>query len=116
MAICSTIAAHCGSASRIRCHRCSRSTGQYSSVWRSAASSRSGVVPKAGAAQNTFDIVSQIARELTGDEKARWWQRAVAAYPPYAEYQEKTDRVIPVFVLEPEHPAAPAWTPAPTGN
>ncbi|MFD4656919.1 nitroreductase family deazaflavin-dependent oxidoreductase [Kitasatospora sp. NPDC058444] len=45
------------------------------------------------------------ARELTGDEKARWWQRAVAAYPPYAEYQEKTHRVIPVFVLEPEPPA-----------
>ena len=41
------------------------------------------------------------ARELAGDEKAQWWQRAVAAYPPYAEYQEKTDRVIPVFVLEP---------------
>jgi len=41
------------------------------------------------------------ARELTGEEKAQWWQRAVAAYPPYAEYQEKTDRVIPVFVLEP---------------
>jgi F420H(2)-dependent quinone reductase len=41
------------------------------------------------------------AREVTGDEKATWWERAVAAYPPYAEYQEKTDRVIPVFVLEP---------------
>jgi F420H(2)-dependent quinone reductase len=41
------------------------------------------------------------AREITGDEKAEWWQRAVAAYPPYAEYQQKTDRVIPVFVLEP---------------
>lgn len=40
------------------------------------------------------------AREVTGDEKAEWWERAVAAYPPYAEYQEKTDRVIPVFVLE----------------
>ncbi|MEU6709596.1 nitroreductase family deazaflavin-dependent oxidoreductase [Streptomyces wuyuanensis] len=40
------------------------------------------------------------AREVTGDEKAEWWQRAVAAYPPYAEYQQKTDRVIPVFVLE----------------
>ncbi|MFJ6632349.1 nitroreductase family deazaflavin-dependent oxidoreductase [Streptomyces sp. NPDC091376] len=40
------------------------------------------------------------AREVTGDEKAAWWERAVAAYPPYAEYQEKTDRVIPVFVLE----------------
>jgi len=41
------------------------------------------------------------AREIGGDEKAQWWERAVAAYPPYAEYQEKTDRVIPVFVLEP---------------
>ena len=41
------------------------------------------------------------AREVTGDEKAAWWERAVAAYPPYAEYQEKTDRQIPVFVLEP---------------
>ncbi|GAA5018824.1 nitroreductase family deazaflavin-dependent oxidoreductase [Streptomyces siamensis] len=41
------------------------------------------------------------ARELSGDEKAQWWERAVAAYPPYAEYQEKTDRVIPVFLLEP---------------
>jgi F420H(2)-dependent quinone reductase len=41
------------------------------------------------------------AREVTGDERAAWWERAVAAYPPYAEYQQKTDRVIPVFVLEP---------------
>ncbi len=36
--------------------------------------------------------------ELTGDERARWWERAVAAFPPYAEYQQKTQRVIPVFV------------------
>jgi deazaflavin-dependent oxidoreductase (nitroreductase family) len=41
------------------------------------------------------------AREVTGEEKAQWWERAVAAYPPYADYQEKTDREIPVFVLEP---------------
>ncbi|CAM5298335.1 Deazaflavin-dependent oxidoreductase (Nitroreductase family) OS=Streptomyces griseomycini OX=66895 GN=FHS37_005511 PE=3 SV=1 [Streptomyces griseomycini] len=41
------------------------------------------------------------AREVSGDEKAEWWKRAVAAYPPYADYQEKTDREIPVFVLEP---------------
>jgi len=41
------------------------------------------------------------AREVTGEEKAQWWARAVQAYPPYAEYQEKTDRQIPVFVLEP---------------
>jgi deazaflavin-dependent oxidoreductase (nitroreductase family) len=41
------------------------------------------------------------AREITGDEKAIWWERAVAAYPDYADYQVKTDRVIPVFLLEP---------------
>jgi deazaflavin-dependent oxidoreductase (nitroreductase family) len=41
-----------------------------------------------------------IAREVTGEEKAQWWERAVAAYPPYADYQTKTDRAIPVFVLE----------------
>ncbi|AXE90665.1 nitroreductase family deazaflavin-dependent oxidoreductase [Streptomyces sp. Go-475] len=41
------------------------------------------------------------AREVTGAEKAEWWERAVAAYPAYAEYQKKTDREIPVFVLEP---------------
>ena len=42
-----------------------------------------------------------IAREVTGDERAVWWDHAVAAYPDYADYQAKTDRVIPVFVLEP---------------
>lgn len=41
------------------------------------------------------------AREISGEERAEWWPRCVAAFPPYAEYQEKTDRVIPVFVLEP---------------
>lgn len=40
------------------------------------------------------------AREVSGEERAAWWERSVAAYPPYAEYQEKTDRQIPVFVLE----------------
>jgi len=43
------------------------------------------------------------AREVFGDEKAIWWQRAVAAYPDYADYQRKTDRAIPVFVLTPIH-------------
>jgi deazaflavin-dependent oxidoreductase (nitroreductase family) len=47
-----------------------------------------------------------IAREITGEEKALWWERAVAAYPPYADYQAKTKRIIPVFLLEPvETPA-----------
>ena len=40
-------------------------------------------------------------RELSGDERATWWQRAVAAYPPYAEYQQRTQRVIPVFLASP---------------
>ena len=42
-----------------------------------------------------------VARELEGDERARWWERAVQVWPDYAEYQKKTDRLIPVFVLEP---------------
>ncbi|MCS0635336.1 nitroreductase family deazaflavin-dependent oxidoreductase [Streptomyces sp. LP05-1] len=42
-----------------------------------------------------------IAREASGDERARWWERAVAAFPPYADYQTRTDRRIPVFVLDP---------------
>ncbi|MCZ1005865.1 nitroreductase family deazaflavin-dependent oxidoreductase [Streptomyces lydicus] len=41
------------------------------------------------------------AREVTGEEKALWWGRAVEAYAEYAVYQKRTDRQIPVFVLEP---------------
>ena len=41
------------------------------------------------------------SRELTGEERALWWERGVAAFPSYAAYQEKTDRQIPVFLLEP---------------
>ena len=41
------------------------------------------------------------AHEVTGAEKALWWERAVAAYPDYADYQRRTDREIPVFVLTP---------------
>jgi F420H(2)-dependent quinone reductase len=41
------------------------------------------------------------AREVSGDEKRIWWERAVEAYPDYANYQKKTERQIPVFVLEP---------------
>jgi F420H(2)-dependent quinone reductase len=37
-------------------------------------------------------------REIKGDERARWWERAVTAYPPYADYQRKTERRIPVFL------------------
>jgi deazaflavin-dependent oxidoreductase (nitroreductase family) len=41
---------------------------------------------------------SVVVRQLSGDERATWWERAVEAYPPYAEYQTKTTREIPVFV------------------
>ena len=37
-------------------------------------------------------------REVSGDERAAWWDRAVAVFPPYAQYQQKTERQIPVFV------------------
>lgn len=40
-------------------------------------------------------------RELTGEEKATWWARAVEAFPDYADYRTKTDREIPVLVAEP---------------
>ena len=42
-----------------------------------------------------------LAREVSGDEKAIWWERAVQAWPDYATYQARTDRQIPLFVLEP---------------
>ena len=42
-----------------------------------------------------------VARELSGEERELWWDRAVAAFPDYAEYQTKTDRTIPVVLLEP---------------
>ena len=45
-----------------------------------------------------FVEIDTEVRLVTGDERAEWWERAVAAYPPYAEYQEKTEREIPVFV------------------
>jgi len=41
-----------------------------------------------------------LAREVSGDERAVWWGRAVEAWPDYAEYQKATERLIPVFVLE----------------
>ena len=47
------------------------------------------------------------AREVGGAEKAIWWERAVAVWPDYARYQRKTERQIPVFVLEPLDDAEP---------
>ena len=51
--------------------------------------------------QDGPDRGDYVAREVTGAEKALWWERSVAAYPDYADYQERTDREIPVFVLTP---------------
>jgi len=42
-----------------------------------------------------------VAREISGAERDEWWERCVAAYRPYADYQTRTDRLIPVFLLEP---------------
>jgi len=44
-------------------------------------------------------VQTMTAREVTGQEKADWWQRCVAVFPDYADYQAKTERSIPVFVL-----------------
>ena len=50
--------------------------------------------------QDGTDKWEMTAREISGDERAVWWERAVAAYPAYAEYQTRTSRQIPVFLLE----------------
>ena len=50
--------------------------------------------------QDGPDVHDLRARELSGEERELWWKRAVDAFPQYAEYQTKTERVIPVFVLE----------------
>lgn len=50
--------------------------------------------------QDGDKTASLTARELSGDEREYWWKLAVEAYPPYAEYQTKTTRQIPVFVVE----------------
>lgn len=51
--------------------------------------------------QDGTTTLSMVAREVEGDERAAWWERAVEAYPDYADYQKRTDRTIPVFVLSP---------------
>ncbi|HEV3226348.1 MAG TPA: nitroreductase family deazaflavin-dependent oxidoreductase [Acidimicrobiales bacterium] len=54
--------------------------------------------PQAVAIQDGAEPFDVDVHEAEGDERAAWWDRAVAAYPPYAEYQEKTSRRIPVFI------------------
>lgn len=51
--------------------------------------------------QDGTDSGEYTAREIDGPEREEWWDRSVAAFPNYAEYQTKTERRIPVFVLDP---------------
>ncbi len=57
--------------------------------------------PEALMIQDGPEPFDAAARLVTGEERARWWDRAVAAFAPYAEYAERTDREIPVFVARP---------------
>jgi F420H(2)-dependent quinone reductase len=57
--------------------------------------------PTALTVQDGPEPVDAVARELSGEERETWWRRAVQAYPPYASYQRRTDRLIPVFLVEP---------------
>ena len=54
--------------------------------------------PDAVEIQDGPEPFAATVRELAGDERAQWWTRAVAAYPDYADYQTKTERIIPVFL------------------
>jgi len=51
--------------------------------------------------QDGADLREYVAHEATGDERVEWWDRAVETFPPYGDYQKKTDRLIPVFILVP---------------
>lgn len=57
--------------------------------------------PTAVMVQDGPEPFDAVVREVSGDERSTWWDRAVAAYPPYADYQEATDRLIPVLVASP---------------
>ena len=56
--------------------------------------------PEAVTVQDGPEPFDVSVREITGPEKATWWDRAVAAFPPYADYQAKTDRIIPVLIAK----------------
>jgi len=64
--------------------------------------------PNAVALQDGPDPIDVAVREASGDEKAIWWARAAAAYPPYDEYQAKTDRQIPLFIATPKAAGTPS--------
>ena len=48
--------------------------------------------------QDGAEVIDAVAEEVEGDERAAWWDRAVAAYSDYQVYQDATERRIPVFV------------------
>ncbi len=56
--------------------------------------------PDAVTIQDGPEPFDATVREVTGAEKAAWWERSVAAFPPYADYQAKTERAIPVFIAK----------------
>jgi F420H(2)-dependent quinone reductase len=56
--------------------------------------------------QDGAAVIDVTARLVTGEERAVWWERAVAAFPNYAVYQQRTSREIPVFIATPRSPAA----------
>jgi F420H(2)-dependent quinone reductase len=59
--------------------------------------------PEALMVQDGAERFDATARELSGEEREIWWRRAVEAYPPYAKYQERTKRQIPVLLAERRH-------------
>jgi deazaflavin-dependent oxidoreductase (nitroreductase family) len=66
-------------------------------VWYANIKAHPEVTLQDGTETGTF-----VAREVSGDERARWWERSVAVFPSYADYQANTSREIPVFVLDPK--------------
>ncbi len=60
--------------------------------------------PTAVVIQDGLEPFDAVVRQITGEERATWWARAVAAYPPYADYQAATTREIPVFVASRREP------------
>ena len=61
--------------------------------------------PTAVVIQDGPEPFDAVVRQIKGEERATWWARAVAAYPPYADYQAATTREIPVFVASRREPA-----------
>jgi len=57
--------------------------------------------PESVTVQDGGEPIDVRVHQATGEERAQWWERAVAAFPNYADYEKKTEREIPVFIAEP---------------